>query len=161
MVTTAEKPQRQHAWVRIAFPASVILNIFLVALVVGHILHRAGYGRDDSSIPPMARALANAEASLSPSDASVFGSIIRSNKPGYIQAILEFAQARDRLGKQITTEPFDPAAVNEALLVWRQSWNHFLDEFDDTLVEALGKISPDGRRRLIEQRKKGFIRPLD
>ena len=85
MVTTAEKPQRQHAWVRIAFPASVILNIFLVALVVGHILHRAGYGRDDSSIPPMARALANAEASLSPSDASAFGSIIRSNKPGYIQ----------------------------------------------------------------------------
>jgi uncharacterized membrane protein len=161
MSSTTEKP-RTPFWIKIGFPVSIVLNVFLAALIAGHVLQQAG-SRLASDTPWPARTLANVEASLSPSDAASFGSVIRGNRARFIGSMSELVQARDRLAKQIVSEPFDPAAVKRDLAAWRQSWNHFLDDFDDTLVEALAKISPDGRRRLVEDRKKGPVgtRPFD
>jgi len=162
MSRTSEKPFSTRAWTGIGLPVSVILNLFLAALIVGHLVQQPKSNVAPGA-PGLARMLADAEASLSPPDAAVFGSVIRNDRSRYADAITEFIRARDRLSKQITSEPFDPAAVKQGLAAWRQSWNHLLDDFDDTLVEALAKISPDGRRRLIEDRKKGLTvsRPVD
>ncbi len=146
---TQGKPQ-VTTW--ILFPASVILNVFLVAIIAGHLLRRPATEPGSDSL--MARAMANVEANLSAADADAFRSTIRSNAGRYSHAAADLAHARGEIEKQVAREPFDAAATKQAVSNWRDSWGHFLDDFEDTFVEALGKISPEGRHKLIEQRRK-------
>lgn len=150
MESLAQTRPAARGWRRLALPISVLLNLFLVALIGGHFLHRslpiaAGAG-------PVARALANAEASLPPQDAAAFDAAIRSGAPRYIEAARRLLDARRALGQEITAEPFSPEGVQQALASWRQAWNGFFDAFSGTLVDALAKVSPDGRRKLIADR---------
>ncbi len=66
------------------------------------------------------------------------------------------AKTREEIEKQILTEPFEKVAVKGAFAASRESWNHFTEDFADTLVDALASISPDGRQRLIMERRRGM-----
>ena len=145
----AEKRSATLNWRRIALPVSVVLNLFLIALVAGHLWRRY---EAPVGMPGLVRALAHAEAILSPSDAAAFGAVFRRDAPRYQAAARQFAEAREALERQITTEPYNQEAVRRALAAWQVSWDHFLANINDTLVEALGQISPEGRKELIEQR---------
>jgi len=101
----------------------------------------------------VARALANAEASLPPQDAAAFDAAIRGGAPRYAQAARRLLDARRALGQEITAEPFSPEGVQQALASWRTAWNGFFDAFSGTLVDALAKVSADGRRKLIADRE--------
>ena len=71
-------------WRRIALPASILLNLFLVAVIGGHMwrvrAHEAAF------VTPMARVLARAEANLPAQDAAAFGAVIRRDAPRYADA---------------------------------------------------------------------------
>jgi hypothetical protein len=133
------------------------LNIFLIALIGGHLLHRGPHERHGG--PPLKRMLENAEASLSAPDAAIFRSVIHRDAARYSQAASEMAKTRDAIEQQIVTEPFDKEAVKRAFAASRESWDRFTDDFSDTLVEALASISPDGRQRLIMERRRGMAGP--
>jgi len=141
---------RRRDWRRFVLPASLLLNLFLAALIGGHLLRHEA--RENSL--PVARALANAEASLSPADAAAFRAAMRRDGPELAESIRQVAEARRALGRQIVAEPFDAQATRQALATWQASWNRFFDQMDGSLVEALGKVSPEGRQKLVAERRK-------
>lgn len=135
---------------RIALPISLVLNVFLLALIGGHVWHnRLHAARSDR---PLARALADVEATLSARDGAAFKTAILADQPHFAEAAKKSAEARVELVKQITTDPFDSQAAQRALDNWRASWNVFMTDFDGPLVHALAQVSPEGRQKLMRQR---------
>jgi uncharacterized membrane protein len=142
-----ERGSPTPTWRRLALPASVVLNLFFVAAIGGHLLHRRHEDVAYGSV--FGRALANAEAKLPPPDAAAFGAVMRRDAPHFADAARALGEARQELGRQISAEQFDPAGVKQALAAWRTAWSRFTEDFGDTLVAALAQVSPDGRRKLV------------
>jgi uncharacterized membrane protein len=147
----SEKSWTLPRWRRIALPVSIVLNLFLLAVIGGHVWHNRR--AEAAGGMPLTRFLANVEASLPARDAAAFGEVIKRNAPHYGEDGLKLLEARKALAGEITAEPYDQARVRQALANWRAAWNQFMDDFGDTLVEALGQVSPEGRRKLIAERR--------
>jgi hypothetical protein len=154
----ANNPHSTRGWRRIALPASLIVNLFLAAVIGGHLLKASPeIGRGPV---PLSQTLANAEALLSPQDAAPFGDILRRDAPRYAGAAKQLAEARTALGHEITAEKFDPEAVRRALADWQAKSDNFVNQFGGTLIDALAQVSPEGRRRLVDARRRSqFISP--
>lgn len=144
-----ERPGEIPFRLRIALPVSLILNLFLVALVVGHALNTRS--RNDVVGTSLARSISRAEALLPPKDAAAFGSIMRRDAAQYTQAAQQLNDARRELNRQLVAEPFDPEAARRALKGAETAWSHFLDDFSGTLIDGLAQVSPEGRRKLVSQ----------
>ena len=161
MAKMDEKRPGIPIWRRIVLPASLVLNLFFIGLIGGHMLrfhiNNARLGAPLGG-PLLARALANAEASLSAPDAAAFASVIHHDAPRYAKSARELFEARNALQRQVTAEHYNQKATMQALEAWQVSWNHFVDDFGKTLVEALGQVSPAGRRRLVAERRQAEIR---
>lgn len=138
-------------WRWAALIASMILNLFLVALISGYFLRggntRAGFGS------PLPRVLARVEAILPSKDAAAFAAVIQRDAPRFQNASRQLAEARHDLERQIAAEPFDQEGARRAMIAWRRAWNGFFDEFGNTLVDGLAQVSPEGRRKLIAERR--------
>jgi len=138
-------------WRRFALPVSILLNLFLVAVIGGHLLRHHG-NEFGTGAPSVARILANAQASLSAPDAAAFGAVMRRDAPRYVQSALELSRARNALERQIMAQPYDAAATKQAFVAWQESGDRFLVDISDSLVEALGRVSPEGRQKLVASR---------
>ena len=138
-------------WRRTVLAASLVLNLFLAAVVVGHLLRADIDARGGATL--LARGIAQAMSSLSTRDAAAFTAALRQDAPQYREAAKQLAEARLNLEHQITADRFDPAAVQAALAAWQAKWNRFMDGFGPTLVDALGQISPAGRQNLVAERR--------
>jgi uncharacterized membrane protein len=151
MTHLTDKPQSSSRWQRVALPISIVLNLFLVALIGGHLwrLHRL----EANAETPLARALARAEASLPPRQAAAFGGVIKRDLPHYKDAARQLLAAREALNRQITADQFDEQALRQALTTWRGAWNQFMDDFGGTLIKALAQLPADSRRRLVAERR--------
>ncbi len=140
---------------RWALPASVLLNLFLIALIGGHLLRRDAH---EGALPagpiPLARALASAEEALSPTDAAAFREVMRRESPKLAESVRQIGEARRALAREVVAEPFDAKATRAAMAAWQASWNQFFDQISNPLVDALGTISPDGRQKLVDERRK-------
>lgn len=145
-----------NAW-RIALALSVILNLFLIAVIGGHVWRSRIAERGGR--PAFAAALARAEAGLSPADARAFDAAIRQGGPQYIAAARRLRQARLAVRDQVVAEHFDPEKTRAALNDWQSAWNGFLSGFDDSLIKALAQVSPEGRRNLVAQRRAEGLAP--
>jgi uncharacterized membrane protein len=143
----------------LALSLSVVLNLFLLGLVAGHLL--GGSGTREISMAPMARAVERAEAVLGPADAAAFRAALERDRPRYAGSAVQIALARRALARQLVAEPFDPRAATQALAVWHTSWDRFVDDFSGPLIDALGAISPQGRRRLVDARRERLERGQD
>ncbi len=151
MIMSENRPRLN--WRRVVLPSSLVLNLFLVALIGGHLV-RHDVDQVDPGRPSLARALADAEARLSAPDAAAFGAVLRRDAPQYELAAQQFEQARSVLKDRIVAQPFDPVAVRQALTAWQVNWNHFIDSVGNPLIDALAQISPEGRQKLVAQRGK-------
>jgi uncharacterized membrane protein len=154
MKTTIPGVKSDRTW--LALSLSVVLNLFLLGLIAGHLL--GGGGAREVSITPIARAVERAEAVLGPTDAAAFRAALERGKPRYARSAEQVAAARRALARQLVTEPFDPRAASQALAVWHTSWDRFVDDFSGPLMDALGAISPQGRRRLVDARRERLER---
>lgn len=146
-------PRNDSGWRRIVLPVSVILNVFLAALIGGHFLRNVVPGRVAET--SLARTLAHAADNLSPSDAEIFKTAILGGAPHYAEAVQQLAKTRTELERQITAEPFNQQAARAAYAAWQGNLNAFVREFGDSLIEALAKISPEGRRKIVALRHQG------
>lgn len=151
-----EQAGRQK-WMRIILGVSLALNLFLVAFWGGQML------RSQPPVPsgddPLARILAVAEANLPPSDAKIFRETLLKEKPRYAQTVEKLIQARQEMLKQVSADPFDPAATLTALNATQTAWTEFMDAIGRPLVDAVGVVSPEGRRRVVaDQKPKGIMR---
>lgn len=153
-MSTMTQVRPRAGWRWYALAASLVLNLFLAAVIGGNLLRphvRAIQAPVSDS--PLARALVRAEANLSPRDAAAFRAEIVRGEPRYAQAAQQLTAARRALEQQVLAEPFDPQAASQALAAWRTSSAHFLDDFSGSLINALARISPEGRRRLVAERR--------
>jgi uncharacterized membrane protein len=151
---TQARPRADWRWYALA--ASLVLNLFLAAVIGGNLLRpHVRAVQVPASDSPLARALARAEATLSPRDAAAFRAEIEHGHSQYAQAAQQVMAARLALGQQVLAEPFDPQAASQALAVWRASSARFLQDFSGPLINALASISPEGRCRLVAERREG------
>jgi uncharacterized membrane protein len=143
--------QQRAGWRRIALPASIALNLFVIALIGGHLwqANRAATRPEE----PLIRALARAEANLPSRDAAAFGAVMKRNAPQYMPSFRQFIAARRMLQDDIAAPHYDPVAVQRAFTSWQTAWNKFLSDFNPTLVDALAQVSPEGRHKLIAARR--------
>jgi uncharacterized membrane protein len=139
---------------RVALPASIILNLFLVAIIGGHVIH-VRFHRPATAVAPLARVLARADAILPPKDAAAFGAVILRDAPKYAAAGQRLREAREQLEKQIVAEPFNPTVTRQSLVAAQAAWDEFVGEFGGTLVEGLAQVSPEGRRKLMAETQWG------
>jgi hypothetical protein len=102
---------------------------------------------------PLARALRNAEAVLSPQDAAAFGAVMRRDAPQYLDSARQLREARRKLRSQITADHVSQGEARQALAVWQTAWDHFMGDVSGPLAEALAQVSPEGRRKLIAERR--------
>lgn len=144
-------------WLRIALPISLVLNMFLLAFVGGQML------RATPEVPrgddPLARILAVAEATLPASDARSFRETLLKEEPRYARAVRKVTEARREMLKQMSADPYDPVATLAALSAMQSAWTEFMDAIGGPLVDAIGQISPEGRRTVVaDQKAKGILR---
>jgi uncharacterized membrane protein len=135
----------------VALSLSTLLNLFLLGVIAGHFLGRGH--PPEISITPMASTLARAEAAMDPADAAAFSAALKRDRSQYLRSMAQVAAARRELARQIAAQPFDPHAASLAFDAWRTSWDRFIGDFSGPLIDALGAISPDGRRRLMNARR--------
>jgi len=139
-------------WRRLVLPASLALNLFLVAAIGGHFL-RIRQIETSSGTSLVARAVANAEASLSKVDAERFAAVMHRYEPRYMQAAAQREEARAEFERRATAVPFDKEATDQAFRRYEKSSDSLLDVLRTPLIDALADVSPEGRQKLIEQRR--------
>jgi uncharacterized membrane protein len=136
-------------WQRTALAASIILNLFLLAIVGGHWWHSRAHTAGPTL--PFDRVMARIESSFSPKEAAAFRDVMRRDAPQYLDAALQLRAKRQALNHQVGAERFDPEATRRALVDWQHAWNEFLSDFSGPLVEALAQVSPESRRKLLSE----------
>ena len=143
-------PKVRH-WRRAALTASVLLNLFLLALIAGHLLGNGVYQGEGAVI---ARALTNAQRSLAPNDATAFRDVMTREAPQFAAAARTLQASRSVLAHRISAPSFDRAQTEAALARWRQDWMRFTGDFSGPLLDALGRLTPQGRHALLEERRR-------
>lgn len=124
--------------------ASLAANLFLVALVGAHLLHRRPPRPGlEGTVHRLARA-------LPPADADRFRVALERERPRYDRAYAEMDAARAELARAIGRTPYDERQVRDTLRVWQGHWQTVADRFADALLVAAGDLSPEGRARLAD-----------
>jgi uncharacterized membrane protein len=131
---------------------SILLNLFLLAVIGGHLLH---VRRLEAERVPMAQSLARIEAELPRRDADALAGSLKRDAPLYADQARQLRAARQAFDQAMTAEPFDRERAIQALRAWRAAWTGFMDAFQSPLIDALGQVSPEGRRRLAAERGRG------
>lgn len=126
--------------------ASLLLNVFLVAVVSGQYLHRRA--AENSDVPVYKRVLHQMTSRLDRQDAEAFRSVLHSQAPRFMAARQALEAAHAETDRELMAKEFDPAALRVALAHWQKSWDAFMAPMSDTLVDAIAHLSPEGRRRL-------------
>jgi len=126
--------------------ASLALNLFaLPMLAVSHLWH----GRPGG--PPSFDMLVERMSDRLPSaDGAHFRDAMAQERPWYDISRQDLAMKRDAVAQQVAQNPYDPAAVRAALVAMQAGLRDAAGRFDDSLVMAMGQMSPEGRVGLAE-----------
>lgn len=143
-------PNPPRGWRRFVLPCSLLLNLFLVAVIGGRLLYGRAERLDGASM--LSRLTTRAEAVLPAGEAKAFKTVIERDAPRFAKTRQQLGAARAELVRQVVADPYDKQATGQALLAWKAAWDSFAADFSDTLVDALGQVSPEGRRKLIAGR---------
>nr|WP_272874872.1 periplasmic heavy metal sensor [Roseomonas marmotae] len=92
---------------------------------------------------------ARMERVLSPRDRETFRQVMEANRPRWEPAQRAMRQARPEVRRAMGAEPFSEEALRAAMAAGRERWFSFSEAYEDSLAQATGAISPDGRRRLL------------
>ena len=118
-------------------------NLFAGALIAAHLtMHRRpGPPGLDGVVEHMAGALPD-------SDAARFRATLAHERPWYDLARRQMDDSREQLSQAIAQQPYDEALVRERMLTWQTHWIETSTRFGDSLLAAIGALSPEGRTRL-------------
>lgn len=132
-------------WLKAGLGASLALNLVLVALL----LRVERPPRRD-----LAAMQAQMEALLPPADRPRFGATLEAGRPAAQAALNRHRAARAEAEEAVGREPFDPAAMRAAMQAARGEWQQFSTALEETLIEAVTALSPEGRQRLAEDQRR-------
>ena len=87
---------------------------------------------------------------LPAADGVRFRDTMARERPWFDASRQALATKREAVAHQVAQEPFDPAAVRAALVEMQTGLRESMGRFDDSLVMAMGQMSPEGRAGLAE-----------
>ena len=120
-------------------------NLFASALVAAHLATRRPSG------PPGLEGVVERMARSLPSDdAARFRATLAHERPWYDLARRQMDESREQLSRAIAQQPYDEAAVRGRMQDWQARWIETSSRFGDSLLSAIGGLSPEGRVRLAE-----------
>lgn len=118
-------------------------NLFTGTLIGGHLMHHPQRG------PPGIEGAAERMArDLPPADAARFRAALDRERPWYDMARRRMADARTDLAQSIAETPYDEAVVRARLMAFQARWAETSDRFGQSLLTAIGTLSPEGRAKL-------------
>lgn len=118
-------------------------NLFAGALIGTHVAMSRPHGPPglDGVVERMARALPD-------QDAVRFRAMLAHERPWYDLARRNMDEAREGLSNAIAQQPYDEDAVRARMRAWQARWMETSSRFGDSLLAAIGALSPEGRTRL-------------
>ena len=124
---------------------SIAGNLFAVALIGSHMAtgRPAGPGGLEGVVERMAH-------DLPPADAEQFRTVLAHERPWYELARRNMDESREALSQAIAHQPYDEAAVRARMQEWQARWVETSSRFGESLLSAIGTLSPEGRTRLAE-----------
>lgn len=145
MSVTLRKFTLREPWRTRVLWLSIAGNLFSAALIGAHM----AAGRPPGP-PGLAGAAERMARDLPPADAARFRATLDRERPWYDMARRRMADARTDLSRSIAQNPYDEAAVRERMLVFQARWAETSARFGDSLLTAIGTLSPEGRAKLAE-----------
>lgn len=124
---------------------SIAGNLFSATLIGAHL----AAGRPPGP-PGLAGAAERMARDLPAADAARFRATLDRERPWYDIARRRMAEARADLSHSIAQSPYDEAAVRERMLIYQARWAETSGRFGESLLTAIGTLSPEGRARLAE-----------
>lgn len=144
-------------WLVAALVASVALNVAALGVGVGFAIGKpywsrgfdpsAGLGRLIRSLPEERRA----ELTRAGTPAMADGKLRRRIGA----TVRDMRTAQRAITRTLAREPFDPDAVRAALATFRAHMAANHASSDQAFVAILGRLTPDERRRFLEQMRSG------
>lgn len=89
-------------------------------------------------------------ASLPRADQARFAAVLKEEKPQYLKQLMTIGVRRAALDQAVQSASFSPELVQQEFKSWQNAWNDFISVFGFTLIDATARISPEGRRALIQ-----------
>ncbi len=120
-------------------------NLFAGALIASHLAMRRPSGP-----PGLEGAVERMARSLPAEDAARFRATLDHERPWYDLARRQMDDARARLSQSIAQQPYDEAVVRARMQEWQARWLETSNRFGDSLLSAIGGLSPEGRVKLAE-----------
>jgi uncharacterized membrane protein len=125
--------------------ASIALNVFLVALIAAHLVgHRHGEKR-----PRPTMRIDMLAATLPPADGDKLRAALQARKD-IAAAIDDFHAAQDRVRAVLRAQPFDEAALRQAMAEAQARHRTVETAIHDLIAGVAGQMSQEGRDKLAE-----------
>ena len=120
-------------------------NLFAGPLIGAQFFMRHPHGPPglEGVVERMARALPD-------DDAARFRATLAHERPWYDLARRQMDDSREQLSRAIAQQPYDEEAVRGRMHEWQARWIETSNRFGDSLLSAIGALSPEGRVRLAE-----------
>lgn len=122
---------------------SVGVNLFGAALIGAHFATRPSRGQ-----PGLVGAMERMARDLPPADAARFRAALDRERPWYDMARRSMAESRIALSRSIAQDLYDEAAVRDRLQEFHARWTETSGRFGESLLVAIGTLSPEGRAKL-------------
>ena len=123
---------------------SIAGNLFGAALI------GARFAAGSPAPPGLAGAAERMARDLPPADAARFRAALDHERPWFDAARHRMAEARADLARSIAQDPYDERAVHERMAAYQARWTETSGRFGDSLLAAIGTLSPEGRAKLAE-----------
>jgi uncharacterized membrane protein len=131
---------------RIGLVVSLALNLFLVG-VVGVWAVKPLF-RGPPSQPEMGRVIDRMANRLQPGDAAILRGAYDKRRDRVAKLSVDLREAREKMRRSLRADPFDPAALEEAMGGVRHTRTEFEETLQDIVREGAAAMSSDGRRML-------------
>jgi len=123
---------------------SVAGNLFGVTLI------GARMAAGSPGPPGLAGAAERMARDLPPADAVRFRAALDHERPWYDMARHRMAEARADLASSIAANPYDESVVRGRITAYQARWAETSGRFGESLLMAIGTLSPEGRTKLAE-----------
>jgi uncharacterized membrane protein len=127
--------------------ASLALNLFFAGLVVSLLVREPAQQQLDRSVSARIERLA---ATLPSADAQILRAEFNANRANIEGARGEYENARDGIRTVLRQEPYDQAAMGEAMAKTRTARQDFDRVLQAMVAKAAGDMSPAGRQKLAD-----------
>lgn len=135
---------------RIFLAVSLALNLFLAGMMI------AWHMRPPPPPPPgpwFERMIQRMSADLPPADREILQASYQTRRGELDRMDKEVQAAREKVAATMRAQPYDPAALDQAMAEAREVREPVVKTVEQAVAEAAAKMSPEGRMKLADWRK--------